>query len=63
MSSYNAATDAPMDTRFTAFLQSVELKNIYSQHGEDGLIEAIFERIRTENQWAFECGAADGRNY
>ena len=32
----------------------------YSQFGEDGLIEAVFEKIGTTNQWCFEVGAADG---
>lgn len=35
-------------------------RNIYSQNGEDGILEAIFERIGTANQWCCECGAADG---
>ena len=34
--------------------------NKYSQFGEDGLLEAIFERIGTANRWCCECGAADG---
>ena len=34
--------------------------NTYSQNGEDGILEAIFERIGTANQWCCECGAADG---
>ena len=37
--------------------------NVYSQFGEDGLIEALFERIGTENRWCFECGASDGVLY
>lgn len=35
-------------------------KNVYSQWGEDGILEAIFARIGTANQWCCECGAADG---
>lgn len=35
-------------------------KNIYSQFGEDGILEAIFERIGTANKYCCECGAADG---
>ena len=35
-------------------------KNIYSQYGEDGIIEAIFERIGTKNKWCLEVGASDG---
>ena len=34
--------------------------NITSQFGEDGLVQAIHERIGTPNQWCFEVGAADG---
>lgn len=60
MSSYNLPKDAPVDERFTAFLQSVKPLNLYSQHGEDGILAAIFERIGTANKWCFECGAADG---
>lgn len=35
----------------------------YSQFGEDGLIEAVFELIGTTNKWCFEVGAADGIYY
>jgi hypothetical protein len=34
---------------------------VHSQYGEDGLIEAIFERIGTTNRWCFEVGACDGQ--
>lgn len=43
--------------------------NVYSQYGEDGLLQAIFERLnhpdsdhytKPEEMWCFECGAADG---
>ena len=34
--------------------------NVYSQFGEDGLIEAIFEKIGTTNKQCFEVGASDG---
>lgn len=34
--------------------------NKYSQFGEDGIIEAIFQRIGPANKWVMECGAADG---
>ena len=34
--------------------------NVYSQFGEDGIIEAIFDRIGVTNSWCFECGAANG---
>jgi len=35
-------------------------KNIYSQNGEDGVIEAIFERIGMTNRWCCDVGAHDG---
>lgn len=35
-------------------------KNVYSQFGEDGAVEAIFEAIGTENRWCLEVGAGDG---
>lgn len=35
-------------------------RNDYSQFGEDGLIEAVLERIGETNRWCFEVGAADG---
>lgn len=34
--------------------------NKYSQFGEDGILEAVFERIGMANKWCCECGAADG---
>jgi len=34
--------------------------NVYSQFGEDGILEAIFETIGTSNKWCLECGASDG---
>jgi hypothetical protein len=35
-------------------------RNDTSQFGEDGLIEAVFERIGDQSRWCFEVGAADG---
>lgn len=35
-------------------------RNEYSQFGEDGIIDAIFDRIGRSNHWCFECGASDG---
>lgn len=35
-------------------------KNIYSQNGEDGIIEELFKRLKIENGWACEFGAWDG---
>jgi hypothetical protein len=34
--------------------------NSYSQWGEDGILEEIFNRIGTANKWCLECGAGDG---
>lgn len=37
--------------------------DVFSQFGEDGLVDAIFKRIGTVNRVAFECGAHDGISY
>ena len=37
--------------------------NVYTQFGEDGLIEAVFDRIGETNRQCFEIGAADGVFY
>jgi hypothetical protein len=37
-------------------------RNDFSQFGEDGLIEAVFEQIGETNRWCFEVGAADGES-
>jgi hypothetical protein len=37
--------------------------NVYTQFGEDGLIDACLDYIGTTNRQAFEIGAADGRFY
>jgi len=37
--------------------------NVYTQFGEDGLIDAVFDRIGTTNKECFEVGAADGKYY
>jgi hypothetical protein len=39
---------------------SARRKNKYSQYGEDGIIEAIFERLGAKNNWVLEVGASDG---
>jgi len=39
---------------------SKRAKTYYSQNGEDGILEAIFEKIGIENKWCLEVGAADG---
>lgn len=35
-------------------------KNRYSQYGEDGITEAIFEKVGVKNRWCLEVGASDG---
>jgi hypothetical protein len=37
-------------------------KNIYSQNGEDGIIEELFKRLEINNGWVCEFGAWDGKN-
>jgi hypothetical protein len=37
------------------------MRNVYSQFGEDGILEEIFRRIGTTNKQCFEVGAADGK--
>lgn len=40
-------------------------KNVYSQSGEDGIFQALFERIPAgkEGRWAVEFGAWDGKKF
>ena len=35
-------------------------KNIYSQNGEDGIVEELLKRLNIENGWVCEFGAWDG---
>lgn len=35
-------------------------RNDFSQFGEDGILDTLFQRVRTKNRVAFEFGAADG---
>ena len=35
-------------------------RNMYSQFGEDGVVDFILAAIGTDNHFAFECGGADG---
>lgn len=39
---------------------AISAYNVYSQFGEDGIVDMIFRCIGYANMWAFECGAADG---
>lgn len=47
------------DPRFD-YLEGAK-RNVYSQFGEDGLIEALFAEHPPRSRWCFEVGAADGR--
>lgn len=42
------------------WLQAHEGRNITSQFGEDGLIQALFGKIGQRNLWCLEVGANDG---
>jgi len=35
-------------------------RNVYSQHGEDGIIERIIQTLPEDNKWCVEFGAWDG---
>lgn len=59
ISGYNSS-NGKQDTRFIPFIESINSWNHTSQFGEDSIIDAIFNRIGTENKWCFECGASDG---
>src|SRR5262245_44336716 len=59
ISGYNVS-NGKRDERFIPFIESITSWNHTSQFGEDSIIEAIFNRIGTENKWCFECGASDG---
>lgn len=37
-------------------------KNVYSQNGEDGVLEEIFKRLKISDGWACEFGAWDGKH-
>ncbi|MEN8846014.1 MAG: hypothetical protein ABF261_07040 [Candidatus Arcticimaribacter sp.] len=38
-------------------------KNIYSQNGEDGIIEELFNRLNIKNGWVCEFGATNGIHF
>jgi hypothetical protein len=40
---------------------SEEIHNVYSQFGEDGVIDHVLSKIGTTNKQCFEVGAADGK--
>ena len=37
-------------------------KNVYSQNGEDGIVEELLKRLNIENGWVCEFGAWDGKH-
>ncbi|MGB6797821.1 MAG: hypothetical protein WBE48_14975, partial [Xanthobacteraceae bacterium] len=37
-------------------------RNVYSQNGEDGVVEWVFSKIRPRHRICVEFGAWDGRN-
>ena len=70
--------DAPVDRRFQAFIESIEPWQIFSQHGEDGIIKAFFKRIKRSSRhlsieyaiaaaylvsYAFSCGGDNLPDY
>lgn len=55
---YRQPTEA--DPRLLPFVQSIKPGNYFSQFGEDGILEAVFNRIGATNRWCVECGAGDG---
>jgi predicted SAM-dependent methyltransferase len=59
--SHEEKEEISMDDLRKANMEIAEHKsNTYSQGGEDGIIEEIFNRIGTNNKWCFEAGAGDG---
>ncbi|MCX6718088.1 MAG: hypothetical protein NTY81_00590 [Candidatus Staskawiczbacteria bacterium] len=49
-----------MENKKNNWLCSFE-KNVYSQNGEDGILEKIFEIIKSDNKQCVEFGALDGK--
>jgi len=45
---------------YTNQFYSIYHKNIYSQNGEDGIVEELLKRLEIENGWICEFGAWDG---
>lgn len=49
-----------MPELFSNIFYNTYCKNIYSQNGEDGIIEEILKRLDISNGWVCEFGAWDG---
>ena len=51
-----------VDKAYSSLLEDLcrQKRNVYSQNGEDGVIEAIFDKIGVQNRWCLEVGASDG---
>ena len=47
---------------YTNIFYNKYAKNIYSQNGEDGIIEELLKRLDIKNGWVCEFGAWDGIN-
>lgn len=60
MPQLNERIPAPSDDR-SRWLQA-RAARVTSQNGEDGIIQAIFERIGVKSRWCVEFGAWDGRH-
>ncbi|KKL68055.1 hypothetical protein LCGC14_2128820 [marine sediment metagenome] len=54
--------DGPVDVSVVPWLDGC-CRNVYSQYGEDGLLEAVFKRIGVTSSQCFEVGAYDGCAY
>lgn len=55
-----ADEDETFSVRFNGDDFDAFKRNVYSQNGEDGILEEIFKRIGTTNKHCFEVGAGDG---
>ena len=49
-----------MSELYTNLFYNTYSKNIYSQNGEDGILEELLKRLNINNGWVCEFGAWDG---
>ena len=49
-----------MSKLYTNLFYNTYSKNIYSQNGEDGIVEELLKRLNINNGWVCEFGAWDG---